>query len=91
MADLEQRVAALESEVAALKTRIGAIDDELRALPKLIDAQFRRMDSGFTRVHADIAELKTYRQRAYGHSVEPQLQPRLPPLGRTAKHPAARR
>ena len=59
MADLEQRVAALESEVAALKTRIGVIDAELRALPKLINAGFRRMDGRFTRVHADIAELRT--------------------------------
>jgi hypothetical protein len=59
MADLEQRVATLESEVAALKTRIGAIDAELRALPKLINAGLRRMDSRFTRIHADIAELKT--------------------------------
>jgi predicted fused transcriptional regulator/phosphomethylpyrimidine kinase len=59
MADLEQRVAALESEVAALKSRIGAIDAELRALPKPINAGFRRMESRLTRVHADIAELRT--------------------------------
>jgi hypothetical protein len=59
MADLEQRLAVLESEVAALNISIGAIDADLRALPNLINAGFRRMDSRFTRVHADIAELKT--------------------------------